>query len=220
MVPIAEEDRWGYVYQLRRKGLGDDALQQADRLNAAVNRALQGEDGAWDELGTTLDAARGTAWFEAAKGSDSALGFLADTRMPLWMMRLYAWWKLRPVDGAPFGERFYDPVPTVAGLDVPSLWIFGGEDHSMPTFWSIDRLVPLRAAGRPIEILLYPHADHGILRFEETEDGGRRMLGYEPGYMASQVAWLRYQSGLDSALTLPAPAPGQLVGAATSRSDR
>jgi len=197
MVPIAEEDRWGYVYQLRRKGLGDEALQQADRLNATVNRAIRGEEGAWDELGSALDAARGTPWLEAAKGSDSMIGFLAETRMPLWVMRLYAWWKLRPVDGAPFAERFYDPVPTVAGLDVPSLWIFGGEDHSMPTYWSIDRLVPLRAAGRPVEILLYPEADHGILRFDEAEDGTRRMLGYEPGYMATQVAWLRFQSGLD-----------------------
>ena len=144
--------------------------------------------------------------------------------MPLWVMRLYAWWKLRPVDGAPKAERFYDPVPTVAGLDVPSLWIFGGEDHSMPTYWSIDRLVPLRAAGRPIEILLYPEADHGILRFEEMEDGARRMLGYEPGYLATQVAWLRFQSGLDRFVRagggVGVVLSGQARSSGTRRSDR
>jgi len=51
--------------------------------------------------------------------------------------------------------------------------------------------------GRPIEISIFPKADHGILRFEETADGGRRLLGYEPGYFRREVEWLRKQSGLE-----------------------
>jgi acetyl esterase/lipase len=73
----------------------------------------------------------------------------------------------------------------------------------MPTRWSIDALERLREAGRPIRLLVYPDADHGILRFEEGDDGERRYLGYEPGYLPAQVAWLRYQSGLEERLDLP-----------------
>ena len=49
--------------------------------------------------------------------SDSIMGFLTDTSMPLWAVRLYAWWKMR--GDVPLAVRLYDPVPTVASLDGP-----------------------------------------------------------------------------------------------------
>ena len=122
------------------------------------------------------------------------MGFLTDSPLPLWAVRLYAWWMLR--GDVPFVDRLYDPVPTVASLDVPSLWIFGGEDSSMPTGWSIGELETLQAAGRPIEIEVFPEAEHGILLFEEDEEGERSYLGYAPGYLEMQIDWLRRQSGL------------------------
>ncbi len=122
------------------------------------------------------------------------VGFLTGTRLPLWVVRIYAWWSLRGDE--PFVDRRYDPVPTMAALDVPSLWLFGGEDSSMPTAWSIDALETLRAAGRPIEIEVFPGAEHGILLFED-QAGERTYLGYAPGYLARQVEWLRRQAGLE-----------------------
>ncbi|NIQ59703.1 MAG: hypothetical protein GWN71_42150 [Gammaproteobacteria bacterium] len=85
-------------------------------------------------------------------------------------------------------------MPTLAALEAPSLWIFGGEDHSMPTGWTLDRLDSLRAAGRPIRTLVYDDADHGILLFEEA-DGERTLTGYAPGYFAAMVAWLHGDRG-------------------------
>ena len=90
-------------------------------------------------------------------------------------------------------------MPTVASLAIPSLWIFGGEDSSMPTGWSIEELERLQAAGRPVEIEVFPNAEHGILLFEE-EEGGRSVTGYAPGYLPMQVGWIRGEGGL-------APAP-------------
>jgi len=200
MVPIIDEDRWGYVYELRRKGFGEEAIARADRLHETIVRIVDhGEWERWGELGRMLDEAQGEDWFQAVSGSDSTLGFLADTWMPRWVVKLYAKWKLgQTVDGEPFADRLYDPVPVVASLDVPSLWIFGGEDSSMPTDWSVTELERLQAAGRPIEVLVYPEAEHGILRFEEGEDGERRYLGYEPGYLMTMVRWLRERSGLEA----------------------
>lgn len=198
MVPIVDEDRWGYVYQLRRKGFDEEAIARADEIHELVGRIVdRGEWERWGDLMDLLEKSRGEPWFEAAAGSDSTVGFLADTWMPGWVIKLYAKWKLADtVDGEPLADRLYDPVPVVASLGMPSLWIFGGEDSSMPTAWSVAELERLRATGRPISIRVYPEAEHGILRFEETEDGSRRYLGYEPDYLMTMVAWLREQSGL------------------------
>jgi len=66
----------------------------------------------------------------------------------------------------------------------------------MPTDWSIAELERLQAAGNPVEIELYPQAEHGILLMKETDPGKRRPIGYAPGYFKTQVEWLRAQSGL------------------------
>lgn len=198
MVPVTGEDRWGYVYALKKKGFGEEDIRKADRIDAVIGAiADRGED-RWDELGRLLDEAEGEPWFEAVKGSDSALGFVAGTRLPRWALRLYASWALRPKEGEePFIDRLYDPVPTVASLTTtPSLWLLADEDESMPTGWTVEKLEALRAKGRPINIRVYPRTDHGILLFREKPEGGRRYLGYHPDYLMDQVRWLRSQSGV------------------------
>lgn len=197
MVPITGEDRWGYVYALRQKGFGEDAIREADRINDVIGAIVDHGEDRWDELGRLLDESESKPWFEAVKGSDSAVGYVADTRLPLWALRSAAWWMTRPRGGEPFADRLYDPVPTVASLkETPSLWLLADEDESMPTGWTVDKLKELRKAGRPIAFEVYPGTDHGILRFEETPEGGRKYLGYHPEYLLDQVDWLRARSGL------------------------
>ena len=197
MVPVTGEDRWGYVYALKKKGFGEEDIRKADRVDAAIGAIADHGEDRWDELGRLLDEAEGEPWFEAVKGSDSALGFVAGTRLPRWAIRLYAAWALRPKE-EPFVDRLYDPVPTVASLTAtPSLWLLADEDESMPTGWTVEKLEDLRAQGRPIQIRVYPRTDHGILRFQEKPGGERQYLGYHPDYLMDQVRWLRSQSGLD-----------------------
>ena len=40
----------------------------------------------------------------------------------------------------------------------------------------------LQADGRPVEYLIFPDAEHGIITFEQKDDGERRYTGYEPDY--------------------------------------
>ncbi|HKE93471.1 MAG TPA: alpha/beta fold hydrolase, partial [Povalibacter sp.] len=194
MVPVIDEDRWGYVYALRQKGFGDDAIANADRLAAVLSDIMDRGQDRWSDLGQMLDESRGQPWFEAVKGSDSAVGVVTGMKAPLWMMRAYAWWQLRPRDGQPFIDRLYDPVPTAQVLKSPSFWIFGGADSSMPTEWTIDKLRQLQKEGRPVDYMVYPDADHGILRFEQDANGRRRVLGYEPDYFKVQIDWLKRNS--------------------------
>ncbi len=192
MVPVTGEDRWGYVYALAQEGFGDEAVAEVDAINRIASDIIDRELDRWGELREALEEAEDEPWFGAVEGSDSMIGFLTGTALPWWAIRLYAWWSLG--GDPPFIDRLYDPVPTVASLDIPSLWIFGGEDSSMPTGWSIDELEALRGEGRPIEIEVFPEAEHGILAFEQkgTE---REIVGYAPGYLPMQVDWVRRQSG-------------------------
>lgn len=193
MVPVTGEDRWGYVYALEQAGFGAEAVEEVDEISAIASDILDRGENRWGELKQALADAEKRDWYEAVRGSDSLIGFLSGTPMPWWAVRLYGWWTLG--GDPPFIDRLYDPVPTVASLATPSLWIFGGEDSSMPTGWSIEELEELRSAGRPIEIEVFPEAEHGIVLFEEGE-GGRTVTGYAPGYLPMQLEWIRQASGL------------------------
>src|SRR5688572_23804137 len=195
MVPVTGEDRWGYFYALQQKGFGADALASADRVNAVIEDIVDRRKNRWSELGGMLDAGRGQPWFESVRGSDSSLGFITGSRMPLWALRVYFWWRTRSQGDVPFIDRLYDPVETMNKLATPSLWLLGGEDSSAPTPWTLRELEKLRTEGRPVQVRVFPDADHGIIRFVQQEDGERRFIGIEPGYYPAQIAWLRQHSG-------------------------
>jgi uncharacterized protein len=195
MVPVTGEDRWGYYYALQQKGFGDDAVAAADRVNAVIADIVDRHENRWSELADQLDAARSQPWFESVRGSDSSLGFIADSRLPLWTMRLYLAWRMGAQGDTPFIDRVYDPVQTMQKLKSPSLWLLGGEDSSAPTPWTLRELEKLQSEGRPVQYRVFPDADHGIIKFVQQEDGSRRYTGLEPDYYPLQIAWLREHSG-------------------------
>lgn len=192
LVSVAEEDRWGYVYALQKSGFGADAIAKADRINAVLNDITRGED-RWGELAVLLEEVRREPWADAVRGSDSTLGRMLETKESIWASRLFYWWHVGRHTDPPFIEWHYDPVPTMAALTIPSLWIFGAEDSSMPTQSTLEVIRKLQADGKPVESKVYPQAEHGMLRFEGA-DGRRRAIGYEPDYFSFQIAWLKNQN--------------------------
>jgi uncharacterized protein len=194
MKPVTSEDRWGYIYALRQKGFGDAEIAKADEINALVEDIVDRQQDRWSELGARVDAVHAEPWFEAVKGSDSMLGAVADLKFPLWAMRLYVWWRLGGHRDPPFIDRLYDPVPTMNSLMTPSLWLLAGQDSSAPAVWTVEELQKLQRAGKPVEYLVYPQAEHGILRFTTAKDGERKYIGYEADYFGKQIEWLRRQS--------------------------
>ena len=89
MVPVTGEDRWGYFYALQQKGFGAGALAAADRVNAVIGDIIDRHENRWSDFADLLHASRRQPWFEGVRGSDSILGQVADSRMPLSMWRLY-----------------------------------------------------------------------------------------------------------------------------------
>ncbi len=59
----------------------------------------------------------------------------------------------------PFG---YTPMPVLSELDIPSLWLFGELDRSIPTRLDVANMQLLQAAGLPYEYILYPFAAHDL----------------------------------------------------------
>jgi len=195
MVPVTGEDRWGYFYALQQKGFGAEAVDAADRVNAVIEDIIDRHENRWSDLGSLLDTARSQPWFDAVRGSDSILGRIAGSKMPLWSWRMLAWWRFRSQGDTPFIDRTYDPVQTMQQLQTPSLWMLGGEDSSAPTPWTLRELQKLQASGRPLQYHVFPGADHGIMTFEKQENGERRYIGLDPDYYPMQIAWLRQHSG-------------------------
>ncbi len=70
------------------------------------------------------------------------------------------------------GPRGYDPSPTLNALRIPSLWILGGRDRSVPTASSVTNL-ELLERNHPglFTIRVYPNCDHNIC----DADTGRRI---------------------------------------------
>lgn len=194
MVPIKEEDRWGYRYALYEQGFGEDAVAKVDRINEVMGAIVDHGEDRWDELDAMLEEAEGEDWFEAVAGSDSMVGYVVGSGMPLCVGKLVYWWMTR--GDTAFVDRLYDPFPTVKALHMPSLWIFGDEDSSMPSQDSIAKLAELQALGLPIEVKVFEDTEHGILLFEGDLSTDRSYLGYAPGYLDLQVQWLRHESNL------------------------
>ncbi len=61
------------------------------------------------------------------------------------------------------GLHGYDPAPFVEQMNMPSIWLLGGRDRSVPTIASIDILDEIIARdSKPFTIDLYPTGTHSL----------------------------------------------------------
>ena len=86
-----------------------------------------------------------------------------------------------------------DPIPWIAELRVPALWLYGALDHIVPPRLSAKRLAPLVAEpGRDFTVWTFPRANHALV---ETRTGlTSEMLRsdrYARGMFPRVGAWLR-----------------------------
>lgn len=70
-----------------------------------------------------------------------------------------------------------DPSQSLERLSVPGLWIFGGNDGSIPVELSVRRLDGLRGRGLPYEYVLFPGLGHNNMNetFSTATDWIRRL---------------------------------------------
>lgn len=87
------------------------------------------------------------------------------------------------------GPSGFDPDSALQQLQVPSLWLFGAWDNSLPVKRSVARLERLRGAGQPITIRVFPEANHGLLIARGPHK--RALPYYAPGVWSTMSSWLQ-----------------------------
>lgn len=168
-----DEDREAIAFDMERAGFGPEvearAMEVADATAAIIESNFT--DG-YEQLEAVKRKYGGEPWFESVRGNLThyLLATPAETARKDFPALL---------EGIP---AQYDPMPVLENLEVPQLWILGGQDREAPPGETARRLAALRSDGRPITAAAFCDTDHGIYEFETLADGERVSTRQPDGY--------------------------------------
>jgi pimeloyl-ACP methyl ester carboxylesterase len=168
-----DEDREAIAFDMERAGFGPEIKVKAMEVADATARIIESNftDG-YEQLEAVKQKYGREAWFKSVRGNFTShlLGGSPEV-----------WRKEGPIllEGVP---AQYDPMPVLENLEVPQLWILGGQDRDAPSGETVRRLAKLRNAGRPITTAVFAEADHGMYEFETLPDGERVSTRQPDGY--------------------------------------
>lgn len=172
-VSVIDEDQQEIALEMQLKGYGPDVVAKAQAIGAAAERVIaSGATEGLDELDAIRAKYRQAPWYKDVHGN------YAWVVLPLSRQEIVA-----KTGAFHFGTPFhYDPMPTLAAVTVPQLWVLGGQDLEAPSAETSRRLKGLIAAGHPITLALYPNTEHGMTLFETGKNGERISTRYPQGY--------------------------------------
>jgi len=78
----------------------------------------------------------------------------------------------------------YDGMAVQRTLKTPQLWVQATDDLDAPYAETNRKLQELQGQGKPITIVAFPHAQHGIYEYETKPDGTRADTRNPDGYFA------------------------------------
>jgi dipeptidyl aminopeptidase/acylaminoacyl peptidase len=84
----------------------------------------------------------------------------------------------------------FDPIPIIAELKQPGLWLWGGVDKSVPVTFSAENLQAMIDSGKSnFSYQIFPNADHGL---GASAHGLFNEVPYSPGpvYYSALTQWL------------------------------
>jgi dienelactone hydrolase len=178
----AEEARLEMRQILVDAGVSDDDLHDADELiRAAIEIVANDFKNGWDEFEPLKQKYADAEWMTHLKGTP--VGKL--TGWPKFLIKVVGP-RYQP-DGLPW---HYDSDALLQKNEMPMAWLLGGRDLSAPNAQTITKLRRLIENGKPLELVLFPDADHGMLLFDEQE-GERTYTRYAPDYFRTEVAVAR-----------------------------
>lgn len=184
VVSPIDEDREQMIDEARAAGLGAGAEADIHRLSDATARLLTThfEDGF-----ETLDAVRRDLaqrpWIDRIHGEHS--GAMLRTSDA----------DLRRVGRARFDNLEliwdYDALAALQRLQAPLLWVLAAQDREAPIERTRDALTSLAAAGKPIDLYVFPDTDHGMFEFTTRTDGSRQPTRVTDGYLRLLGDWIK-----------------------------
>lgn len=169
-VSPSEENRECIELDMTRHGFGAPeirkALEVAHAAELVANSNFQNNYELLDEMRAKYS---GEPWYKYVRGNITHIVY----EMPPAELR---------VKGPQFfagGMPYYDPMPVLRRLDTPQLWILGADDIDAPSAETTRRLRDLQRDGKPIDVVVYPGAEHGMYEFV-TDEKGERLSTRQP----------------------------------------
>lgn len=176
-----EEDSEEVFLGLRTKGFGEDVLAKARAVTDATGevRATNYAAG-YERLAQVKQLYGKEPWFAEIQGEFS--GRILRTEES----------ELRRLAGHnPLGIPWrHDSVAVLREYTPQTLWTRAGTDRASPMGLTEERLRKLRADGKPIELVIFPSADHANMEFVEAADGGRRNVRFSEGFYRLVFDWI------------------------------
>lgn len=169
-----DEDREAIELDMERGGFGPEIKAKALEIGDATARLLVSNfTEGYEQLAAVKSKYGNEPWFKSVRGNITSYLLAASEET---IRRDFP----ALLEGVPVQ---YDPMPVLTNLDVPQLWILGGQDRDAPPGETSRRLERLRSAGRPITTAIFPGAEHGMYEFETKADGERLSTRQPEGYI-------------------------------------
>ena len=175
-----DEDRNEVFDEMTAKGYDDSVMAKARELTSITGRIMLSRftDGL-DDLRKFKAAHAGEKWLNDAEG---------DFTGPLLRSPDDKFTELRAALG--FDAILdYDAQAALRRVCVPMLWVVAGKDTEAPSRPTLEFLRALQPAPPPLDIAVFPNADHGIL--EEGEQNGQPYARNAAGYFDLLAHWIR-----------------------------
>lgn len=179
-----DEDRDQMLAEARAAGLGEAVIPQIERLSAATGRLLSSHfEHGYDQFAEVQRALAGQDWTAHIRGEHSGTMLRTDVD------------DLRRIGRARFDNLEliweYDSVAALERLNAPLLWVLAGEDREAPIAQTRASLRRLIAAGKAIDLYLFPRTDHGMFEFTTAPDGSRKVTRITDGYLRLLGDWIK-----------------------------
>jgi uncharacterized protein len=170
-----EEDRAAIELDMTRRGYGPDVVAKALEIGDATEAILVSNfQSGFDRLDAVRAKYGNEPWFKYVRGN-----------VTFFMLELpESEVRERGPKMLPSVLLHYDPMPVLRRLNTPQLWILGGDDLDAPSAETVRRLHTLAGSGKPIDIAIFPRAEHGIYEYETAADGARLSTRNSEGYFA------------------------------------
>jgi dienelactone hydrolase len=177
-----QEDRYEIAQNLARAGWGEAEQAKGVELSEAASVIMSSDfrEG-FAEFDRLRNAYRNEPWYGDLSGE------FTSEMLPYPSFALRIFGPMR--DQGTSWE--YEPAPVLRALQVPQFWMIAADDGEAPPAETIARLRSLQAEGRPIDLAIYPNADHSMILLERVPNSEPREIGYVRDYYRQVAAWIK-----------------------------
>lgn len=185
MTPL-EEDQQQAVVEMQEKGYDAAAIARVREVTDATGAVMASHfTSGYDQLAAVKRKFANEPWLHTIEGEFTG-ELLAENEADL------------RSTGAPRYDNLnidwhYDAMAALRALDIPQLWVLAGQDRDAPEALTRERLTTLKREGKPIDLYVYPHTDHGMYEFVQDADGTRHVTRITDGYFRLLADWIRQQ---------------------------